>query len=360
MNESTEETQQDRTSDNMKRPIMNSSSSSGILGWWISTTRHSKLKNQGNIHMGWYVSAAMMLVLFGSVATRTLFRAGCSVQGRAVLCPTRAPEERDHAYIVPWYRNEYMFMDRPCPMYPPLVLLEEEMSRKVTSQQEDLERLMEERIPWIAFVGDSIGRNVLLALLVQLGAGDAKSIVFERHADFEYKDPQNRFRVTLHWAPFPDNATNVITSWARQSHKKSKEKPKVVVLSVSLWHMLHIHNHVLFEQDISVLRLALAALYTNTFVMNAPEVFSPLLQDPNKRTYMVPQRVDSYNRILTESLFLNDNYNETSSALVLLDVFNATMVCGQACSIDGIHSKDLVYNTLVHALWSTVRSCFYY
>jgi len=353
MIEPEEETESDTSCsiDAMKRFLR---TSSGAFGWLI------RLQNRIFMARSYILFYIGVLMLLGSTSS-LYFKAGCSIDGRAVLCPVEAMprESRVNAYTAPWYTDDYMTFETLCPMYPPLFVLEHEKSRKEINRREEMDHLMQEKIPWIAFVGDSIARNLLLALLVDLGAGDAKSINFERHANYEYNDPQDRFRATLHWAPFPDNATNIITSWVTRSRERRNEKPSIVVLSVSLWHILHIHSEALFEQDISILRLAMGALNTNTFVANAPEVFSTLLHDAKKKTYMIPERVDTYNKVLTESLFLNDNNsNETTSAVVLLDVFNATMVCGEPCSVDGIHSKDLVYTTLIHTFWYVVRTCF--
>jgi len=341
----------DSCTDNAMKRILRTSS--GAFGWWILLWNRVVMARS-------YILCYLGILLLLGVTSSLYFTAGCSIEGRAVLCPTGEVLQpgRENAYSVPWYNDEYMYFETMCPMYPPLVVLEHEKGRKGINRKEEMEHLMQDKIPWIAFVGDSIARNLLLSLLIQLGAGDAKSIRFERHADFEYKDPQERFRATLHWAPFPDSATNIMTSWLTQPRRRSSAKPSVVVLSVSLWHILHIHNAEMFERDISILRLAMVALDTNTFVANAPEVYPALLRDAKKQTYMVPQRIDEYNRLLTESLFLNDNNNETTSAIVLLDVFNATMLCGEKCSIDGIHSKDLVYTTMIQTLWYIARTCF--
>ena len=351
-NESTEETPRDTgyLSNAMRRLHK---TSSGVFGWWISV-RHRIVMGRSYVLV--YVG---VLLLLGGISS-LYHTAGCSIEGRAVLCPTEGIllGSRENAYSVPWYNDMYMYFEAKCPMYPPLVALEHEEERKGINRREEMEQVMQEKIPWIAFVGDSIARNVLLSLLIQVGAGDAKTITFERHADFEYLDPEGRFKATLHWAPFPDNATTIMTSWTKKSRAKIMDKPSAVVLSVSLWHILHMHDVALFEQEISILRLAMIALDTNTFVANAPEVFPTLLQDPKKQRYMVPQRIDAYNKVLTESLFLNDNTNGTSGVIVLLDVFNTTILCGETCSVDGIHSKDLVYTTLVHSLWYTVRTCF--
>lgn len=264
---------------------------------------------------------------------------------------------RKHPYRAPWYADD------PSRVHKAMgctIRAHNERQQQQRATREDIQGMMEHTAPWIAFVGDSIARNVLLSLLVQIGAGDTHDIVFERHADYEYKDPRDRFKVTLHWAPFPQNASDVIQSWMKREQKNKDMKlapnhtrPSVVVVSVTLWHVLHIHDESSFERDMHTLRLVVESSKLPTIVLNAPEVFVASLTDAAKKMYMVPERIDAYNTILTESLFLN----HPSKSLVFLDVFNETYACGPPCTIDGIHSKDSVYDTMVHILVTIVTSC---
>ena len=216
---------------------------------------------------------------------------------------------------------------------------------------------------WIAFIGDSIARKVLVSLLHTIGE---ENPVFDRHADHEYKD--DRVRVTLHWAPFPQNATSRLNAWADKTD--DVVAPDVIVLSISLWHMLHIHNASLFESSIAGLRGALlnhhrtVGQMTRYFLMSSPEVYHDHLKSLEKKKYMTYSATDAYNRILVESGMLMMDAPPGAAAAAagtglctMLDVFRVTYGCGVECSQDGIHSRDSVYNVLVQILLNIVQYC---
>jgi len=209
--------------------------------------------------------------------------------------------------------------------------------------------------PWIAFIGDSIARKVLISLLKVIEV-DQEHLIFDRHADYEYKD--DSVKATLHWAPFPQNATALLNRWAR---KETGIAPDVVVISVSLWHMLHIHNTSLFESSLADLHDAVIKHrhahdgHTRYFFMSSPEVYNDHLKSLEKKKYMTYSNTDAYNRILVESgMFMEHGHG---GPCTMLDVFRITHDCGAECSLDGIHSRDSVYNVLVLTMFNILKYC---
>lgn len=209
---------------------------------------------------------------------------------------------------------------------------------------------------WVAAVGDSIARNALMAFMGVSGI-DMDTVNFERHQDFERLDPASNMRWTLHWAPFPRNATRVVAGWAPDREDKPSGKtpkatrPDAVVVSTSLWHVLWVHDVDAYREDVRRLVQTLGNLGPGIVpvVMNGPFVFGELLEDPGKRTYMVEERVVAYNAALQQAVCsgTDHGYNAHAGAekrrLKLVDVFSLTARCGAGCSVDGIHSRENVY-----------------
>ena len=222
----------------------------------------------------------------------------------------------------------------------------------------NIEPVVKKSYSWIAFVGDSIGRNMLVSTLERAGV-DTKNVTFERHSDFEYSIGDD-LRFSLRWAPFPENATEVIEQWQRDS-ESGKRVPDAVILSTSLWHILHIHNESLYTTRTSELRRVLDASkksnralgkQTVFFHVNAPEVYSSKLADIQKKTFMTPERIDAYNSI--QYSILSHDMARTST---LLDIFKITLDCGSACSLDGIHSTQDVYQVVVQMIFNILATC---
>ena len=149
---------------------------------------------------------------------------------------------------------------------------------------------------WIAFVGDSISRNLCVALLRMLGA-DASAFSFQRHSDFNRTLPGG-VSVSFHWRPFPENATALVSAW------RHEKKPAVVIATTALWHMLYYTDDVAYRTRLSTLATA-----TRDMLPKLPNVPKPLmvlatgselheehLTSPAKRAAMTQQRVDAYNK----------------------------------------------------------------
>ena len=224
---------------------------------------------------------------------------------------------------------------------------------------------IEQQVPyWVAVVGDSIARNVLIALMDTSGI-DMDTVTFERHQDFERVEVASNMRWTLHWAPFPKNATDVVTTWLpeRASGKSSvvggltpNERPDAVIVSTSLWHVLWIHDVDAYREEVVKLVGAVEGLRmeSSPVMLNGPFVFGEKLEDAQKKMYMVESRIAAYNSVLQQAVCGHDAgdgnagdhpQDRTSGARVkLVDVCGATTSCGPVCSIDGIHSQENVYS----------------
>lgn len=212
------------------------------------------------------------------------------------------------------------------------------------------------RVFWAAFVGDSIARNVLVGFMQKSGV-DTGGVTFERHRDFEHVADEVRW--TLHWAPFPGNATAVVGRWwsdrtdgtdgtdgdQGSGGMYTEDVPDVIVLSASLWHVLWVH-------DVDGYRDAVGGMLeggrrasergdvgagARVVVLNAPRVYGGLLEDERKRKYMTEERIDGYNGVLEAATCA------AGGGLRVVDVHGATEACGVACSVDGIHSREDVY-----------------
>jgi len=199
---------------------------------------------------------------------------------------------------------------------------------------------------WAAFVGDSIARNVLVAFMQSSGV-ETESVTFERHRDFEHV--ADGIRWTLHWAPFPRNASGVVASWGlgradRADKASNNGTPDVIVVSSSLWHVLWVHDVDGYREALGGL-VALLGAGDRVAVLNAPKVYRELLEDESKRRYMTAGRIDGYNAVLERAVCGAGGVGrgERRRSPQVVDVYGATAACGVGCSVDGIHSRAEVY-----------------
>ena len=205
---------------------------------------------------------------------------------------------------------------------------------------------------WAAFVGDSIARNVLVAFMQSSGV-ETESVTFERHRDFEHV--ADGIRWTLHWAPFPGNASGVVASWGlgradRADKASNNGTPDVIVVSSSLWHVLWVHDVDGYREALDGL-VALLGAGDRVAVLNAPKVYSELLEDESKRRFMTAGRIDGYNAVLERAVCgaggvgrgERRRRRRRRRGPQVVDVYGATAACGVGCSVDGIHSRAEVY-----------------
>lgn len=203
---------------------------------------------------------------------------------------------------------------------------------------------------WTAFVGDSIDRKVMVALLGAHGSGAGEDS-FERHADFTWRETEQTPRtaidsgygnvISFHWSPFPENATNLLASWAEQD-----TAPDTIIVSVSLWHMLHIHDSEVFKGQLHELKKAAEKLtttskgertnekrkskdalrYPRLVALTTPEIHHGYLKTAEKRQYMTPYNVDAYNKAMKYA-----NLFSVEGPFDILDVFALTY--GALCNV---------------------------
>jgi hypothetical protein len=197
------------------------------------------------------------------------------------------------------------------------------------------------------------------------------AFVFERHGDFERiistattaatgsnnnnnNNDSGQVRVTFHWKPFPQNASNALSQW------KHDKKPALIITSSTLWHMLHIKDEKSFGNDMASL-----AAVTSDMIPKLPEVPKPVtvlavgtevhaerLLSAEKRAAMTSEAVDSYNKALKKSGVL-----APQGPFGLLDMFSITYGCGIECSVDGIHSQPQVYDAATQIVLNIFEQC---
>ena len=169
---------------------------------------------------------------------------------------------------------------------------------------------------WIACVGDSIARNICLALL-QLASPSDVPLGFERHADFHsiihYNDihksqsSERNAQVSFFWAPFTQNVSDILSLW------RTEKTPDIVVVSAGLWDMLYFNDKLEYTSKLEELSNVTKSLLTDYPAGRTPimiystnvEVQHGLLTDPKKRKMMIPEAVDAYNTAIYESGILS-------------------------------------------------------
>jgi hypothetical protein len=85
----------------------------------------------------------------------------------------------------------------------------------------------------VGVLGDSVARLFYAALLRAVGLSTEQRVVVG-HRSFEHPLAAGA-RGTFVWAPYGDNITDALRTW-----HAAGAAPDVVVISASLWHMLHI------------------------------------------------------------------------------------------------------------------------
>ena len=177
------------------------------------------------------------------------------------------------------------------------------------------------RSKWIAFVGDSIARKVLIGLLDSLEVAP-NQMQFDRHSDYEYKTEW--VRVTFHWTPFPGNVTQVLHEW---NSNGIDQVPDVVVVSVGLWHILYIHDEKDFQQQVSEIEKEFAAVSKKRksgvqgVWATIPEIHHDNLKTLQKRREMLPNRTDAYNKVIVEE---SSVLKTKGGSFEVLDIFDIT------------------------------------
>jgi hypothetical protein len=211
------------------------------------------------------------------------------------------------------------------------------------------------------------------------------------HEDFErtiplghhpsFSSSSMELRATFHWKAYPENITELISAndWSingnnsnNDINKNNSKKPDWIVLSASLWHMLHIQSAERYTQDIGQLVKAMQHFYdikdSNTpssspppsssspgivIMTNCPETYPNKMTTAAKKAAMTPSDVDKYNAALEKSILSSEDM------ITLLDIHAVTYLCGEECSVDGIHSCFDVYDTVIQITLAMIEYYLY-
>ncbi|KAI3431801.1 hypothetical protein D9Q98_010554 [Chlorella vulgaris] len=136
-----------------------------------------------------------------------------------------------------------------------------------------------------------------------------------------------------------------------------KQQPSLVLLSSTLWHMLHIKSADDFAAQLKKLAAACgayvdaasaaqgAAAAPHLLLASSTETFPNRMRTEVKQQRMTPSNVDSYNQALAQAGVL-----APAGPLHLLDLFPLTQHCGEECSTDGVHSLPEVYDAALQLM----------
>jgi len=192
------------------------------------------------------------------------------------------------------------------------------------------------RNQWFAVVGDSIGRN-LFAAFVRLVADEGNYPVVKGHQDFEYDLPGS-IKASFIWAPYSGNATAQLNDWVA-----SGSSPDVVLLSLGLWHMLHVTSAESFSDDVAALQPAVEAFAAHKLasvvdrgakhqpyrldICSISALHTSKMKTAEKRENMTPDNVKAYNEVIRNSRTLLPD-----GPMHLQDIHNITL--GKALPTD--------------------------
>jgi hypothetical protein len=194
-----------------------------------------------------------------------------------------------------------------------------------------------------------------------------RTIPLRHHSSFSSSSMD--LRATFHWRAYPENVTELISAndWSINGKIDitDSKKPDWIVLSASLWHMLHIQSADRYTQDIRLLVKAIQHFYdikdSNTpssssssfpgivIMTNCPETYPNKMTTAAKKAAMTPSDVDKYNTALEKGIVSSDDM------VTFLDIHDVTYLCGEECSVDGIHSGLDVYDTAIQIILAMIE-----
>jgi hypothetical protein len=102
----------------------------------------------------------------------------------------------------------------------------------------------------VAFVGDSVTRNLFTALVALLATPANPPPPMAKHADMHFA-ASGDLSIDFLWRPHPENVTATLRGWAGSAFA-----PDLLVTGVALWHVLHGTDSVRYEQSLLQLREA--------------------------------------------------------------------------------------------------------
>ena len=231
------------------------------------------------------------------------------------------------------------------------------------------------RNTWVGVLGDSVARLLCAALLRAVGDIGAAQPVLDGHRSFQYPLAAPGGRVDFVWAPYAENVTAALQGWRQQG-----QVPDVLILGVSLWHMLHVHDVSAYAASLSGVRAELDAIAGEgrnarvaMFWMSTTALITPKLLTDEKRARLTAGQIDAYNTAAWAALSL-----PAGPPCQLLDVHRLTAgappcaahvlgpscdpthsarspACGASCSEDGMHFHNATYDALLQQWGSALR-----
>lgn len=174
---------------------------------------------------------------------------------------------------------------------------------------------------WVGILGDSVARLFCAALLRAVGDPDIEQPVLDRHRDFEYRLDARGSRVSFVWAPYAENITSALQAWRQHGHV-----PDVLVMSASLWHMLHVHNVTHYAESLAGIRTTLDTMPVlekrtpaTTFWMTTTALVNHKLRSEEKRARLTLEYVGAYDKTAFALLA-----SAAGGPCILLDVHEVT------------------------------------
>ena len=221
-----------------------------------------------------------------------------------------------------------------------------------TTESERVRRLIRGRR--VAFVGDSVARGAYAAFVratsepwvdVSLKTDDG-----EKHRDWTHNLVADG-RATFTWAPYAENAAAALDS--------SGLSADLIVVSSALWHILHDDSVSTYRNQMKILgervREIANARPDVVFVwLDAPHVVASKLVAEDKRRKFTKDNLAKYAAIQNDQK--STKLVQPAGAFVRARVTGITEACGDACSVDGVHSVEVVYDVVAQIVLNLCRA----
>jgi hypothetical protein len=208
-----------------------------------------------------------------------------------------------------------------------------------------------------AFVGDSGARYAYAAFIAAMSDERAdvslKTKDGEKHRDWAH-ELVGGARATFTWAPYASDATTALEKYASAS-----ETPDLIVLSSSLWHVLHDDSVSTYKSAMKTLGArvrAMTAMKPNVVFawLDAPKIVADALVAEDKRAKFTDKNFEQFFKVRDD---------QKSTALVApagpairVRATDVTAACGVDCTADGVHYDPVVYDALAQIIVNIARS----
>lgn len=208
-----------------------------------------------------------------------------------------------------------------------------------------------------AFVGDSGARYAYAAFIAAMSDERAdvslKTKDGEKHRDWAH-ELVGGARATFTWAPYASDATTALEKYVSVS-----ETPDLIVLSSSLWHVLHDDSVSTYKSAMKTLGArvrAMTAMKPNVVFawLDAPKIVADALVAEDKRAKFTDKNFEQFFKVRDD---------QKSTALVApagpairVRATDITAACGVDCTADGVHYEPVVYDALAQIIVNIARS----